>query len=102
MAPAVGPAPSITFSVVSVKNTLRPTKAFFNASDDESFVKLRKLFGPAQIDQQIRQAIHCCWMRLPENRRNIDELERQIRRLVDRALRDVREVFDELFSDKDK
>ncbi|MFT4557348.1 MAG: hypothetical protein ACI92S_002712, partial [Planctomycetaceae bacterium] len=34
------------------------------------------------------------------DKRNVDELERQIRRLVDRALRDVREDFDEFFSDK--
>ena len=74
--------------------------AFFDASDDDSLDKMRDMFGPAQIDQQIRQAIHFCWLGLPKDKRNVDELERQIRRLVDRALRDVREDFDEFFSDK--
>ena len=47
----------------------------------------------------MRQAIHFCWMSLPKDKRNVDELERQIRRLVDRALKDVREDFDEFFRD---
>ena len=72
---------------------------YFDGSDDESFDKIRDMFGPSQTDHQIRQAIHFCWMGLPRDKRNIDELERQIRRLVDRALRDVREDFDEFFSD---
>lgn len=38
-------------------------------------------------------------MGLPKEKRNVDELERQIRRLVDRALRDVRDDFDQFFSD---
>lgn len=74
--------------------------AYFDGSDEESFDKMREMFGPTQIDQQIRQAIHFCWMSLAKDKRNVDELERQIRRLVDRALRDVREDFDEFFSDK--
>ena len=52
---------------------------------------MRAVFGPAQIDHQIRQAINFCWMALPKGRQNPDELEREIRRLVDRALRDFRE-----------
>ena len=79
---------------------------FFAGSDDESFEKnfdkMREMFGPAQIDQQIRQAIHFCWMSLPKDKRNVDELERQIRRFVDRAFRDIREDFDEFFGDKEK
>ena len=73
--------------------------AVFDANDEESFDKMRDMFGPSQIDQQIRQAVHFCWMGLPKEKRNVDELERQIRRLVDRALRDVRDDFDEFFSD---
>ena len=74
--------------------------AVFNSNDDDSMDKMRDMFGPAQIDQQIRQAVHFCWMGLPKDKRNVDELERQIRRLVDRAMRDVREDFDEFFSDR--
>ena len=74
--------------------------AVFNSNDDDSMDKMRDMFGPAQVDQQIRQAVHFCWMGLPKDKRNVDELERQIRRLVDRAMRDVREDFDEFFSDR--
>jgi hypothetical protein len=73
--------------------------AYFDANDDDAMDKMREMFGPTQIDQQIRQAIHFCWMGLPKEKRNVDELERQIGRLVDRALRDVRDDFDEFFSD---
>jgi hypothetical protein len=52
---------------------------------------LRHLFGPQQIDQSIRNAILMCWMGLPQERRTADELEKQIRRMVDRALKDFRE-----------
>ena len=73
--------------------------AVFDPNDDNAMDKMRDMFGPAQIDQQVRQAIHFCWMSLPKEKRNVDELERQIRRLVDRALKDVREDFDEFFRD---
>ena len=73
--------------------------AVFDPNDDDAMDKMRDMFGPAQIDQQVRQAIHFCWMSLPKEKRNVDELERQIRRLVDRALKDVRDDFDEFFRD---
>lgn len=53
--------------------------------------KMAEIFGPGQIDQMIRQGIHFCWMALPKDRKNADELEKQIRRVVDRALKDFRE-----------
>jgi hypothetical protein len=53
--------------------------------------QMADLFGPGQVDQTIRQAIHFCWMALPRDRKNAEELERQIRRIVERALRDFRE-----------
>ncbi len=69
-------------------------------SDENAAEKMQKFFGPTQIDHFIRQAIQFCWMALPKEKRNVDELERQIRRLVDRALRDLREDFDEFFGKK--
>ncbi len=68
--------------------------AFFSADDPDLPDNFREMFGPEQIDQQIRQAIQFCWMALPEGKKNIDELERQIRRMVDRAIRDMREDRD--------
>lgn len=32
-----------------------------------------------------------CWHMLPEERQNLDDVERVMRRIVDRAIRDMRE-----------
>jgi hypothetical protein len=71
-----------------------------NPNDEEGMEKLRDFFSPTQIDHQIRQAIQFCWMGLPKEKKNVDEVERHIRRLVDRALPDLREDFDEFFGKK--
>ena len=63
----------------------------FDHNDEESSDKMRDFFGPGQVDHAVRQAIHMCWMMLPNENRNVDELERQFRRIVDRALKDLRE-----------
>ena len=60
-------------------------------NDPEGMKAMRGMFGPQQVDQQIRQAIQFCWMALPPDKQNVDEAEKQIRRIVDRALRDLRE-----------
>ena len=73
---------------------------FFAQAKATRGLKDREFFSPSQIDHLIRQAIEFCWMALPKEKRNVDELERQIRRLVDRALRDLREDFDEFFGKK--
>ena len=62
-----------------------------NGNDPEARQRMRDVFGPNQVDFTVRQAIQSCWWALPDDARNVDELEKQIRRLVDRALRDVRE-----------
>lgn len=59
--------------------------------DDEAMVRFQKLFGPTQVDQMIRQAISMCWMGLPVQKKAIDEVEKQISRMVQRALDDLRE-----------
>ena len=57
--------------------------------------QMAELVGPGQADLMLRQAMQFCLMALPKDRRNADELERQIRRLVDRALdgRDARLIL---------
>ncbi len=60
----------------------------------------RPLFSPNDPDQDIRHAIKSIWVVLPEEMRNVNEVERQIRRLVDRALRDFRDDFEEFFRTK--
>lgn len=53
--------------------------------------------APSQIDCMIRQMIQACWTMLPEEKRNPDEAERQVRRIVDRALKDFREDCNEFW-----
>ena len=58
-----------------------------NPGDDA----MREMFGPGQVDQQLRASASACWMGLPKERRNVEEVERQMRRLFERAMRDLRE-----------
>ena len=64
-------------------------ESFASCSGDAE--AMRQWMGPGQVDQTIRHAIHFCWMALPEDKRSIEEVEQQVRRLVDRALKDLRE-----------
>jgi hypothetical protein len=68
--------------------------AMFETNDPDGTKRMREMFGPFQVDQQIRQAIQFCWMMLPEDRKTVDELEKQMRRIIDRALKDLREDTD--------
>lgn len=52
---------------------------------------MREMFGPLGVDQAIRQAITQCWMMLPESERSPERVEKEIRRLVQRALEDMKE-----------
>ncbi len=68
--------------------------AFFSCSSGDEGEEERdigRFFGPGHVDQTIRQAIQACWMALPKDKRNVEEVESQVRRLVDRALEDLRE-----------
>jgi hypothetical protein len=47
--------------------------------------------GPFAVDQMIRQAIAACWMMLPQQQRTFEAVESNVRRVVDRALRDLQE-----------
>ncbi len=49
------------------------------------------LCGPGFVDGQLRQTVRACWMMMPQQRRSIDEVEREVRRLLDRIFRDMRE-----------
>ena len=55
----------------------------------------RPVISPSSPDHVVRGVIKSCWELLPEQIRNVDEVERQVRRIVDRALRDFREDFEE-------
>jgi hypothetical protein len=62
---------------------------------EDAAEKMADFFGPGQIDQFIRQGVQFCWQALPKKRRNLDELDRQVRRIVERALKDFREDLSE-------
>jgi hypothetical protein len=61
------------------------------ANAEAAAEKMADWFGPSQIDQLVRQAVQYCWMALAKERRTTQELENQIHRLVERALKDFRE-----------
>ena len=56
--------------------------------DPEDF---RNMMGPGHMDQMVRQAIQTCWMVLPKNRKTVADLEKEFRRLVDRAFQNLKE-----------
>jgi hypothetical protein len=65
--------------------------AFFPNDDPENRDRMRSFMGPGHVDQQIRQAIQLAWMMLPDDRKNVAEVERVTREMVDRALKNYRE-----------
>ena len=65
-----------------------------NADDDgggNPMEKMAEMFGPGHVDQAVRSAIQACWMALPKERRNVEEVEKEIRRVMERALANSRE-----------
>lgn len=49
------------------------------------------IWGPGLIDNAIREAICHCWLVMPPEKRTAHTVEIEIRRLVDRALKDLHE-----------
>jgi hypothetical protein len=52
---------------------------------------MRAMFGPQQVDQAIRRAISMCWRMLPKEKRNPSVVAGEIRRIVERALANLKE-----------
>jgi hypothetical protein len=65
--------------------------AAFNMNDPEARKNLRAMFGPDTVDTHMRQAFHFCWMILPDDKRTVEELEKQMRRIFERIIEDLRE-----------
>jgi hypothetical protein len=61
----------------------------YKENSDPEFA--RKFFTPAHVDQFLRQAVSTCWMMLPRERRTVANVEIEVRRILDRVLRDLRE-----------
>jgi hypothetical protein len=58
--------------------------------DEKSFEAYRRMALP-MLDQQVRQALMMIWQALPPERQNVDEVEKEFRRIADRAIADLRE-----------
>ncbi len=52
---------------------------------------LQSVHGPQAVDQALRSAVSLCWMILPDDRKNADVVEREMRRLLDRVIANLRE-----------
>jgi len=59
--------------------------------DDEENKKMMACLPPGYAETLFRNCVQTCWMSLPAERRNIDELEREMRRIVDRVFKHMRE-----------
>ena len=53
--------------------------------------EMAQAIGPAAVTQGIHQAISMCWMILPEEKKNVAAVEAEIRRVLDRELKALRE-----------
>lgn len=62
-----------------------------NVSRLETGRSHRDMMGPLIVDQSLRQAIMHCWMMLPNDQRSPENVEREMTRLLKRALEDMRE-----------
>jgi hypothetical protein len=58
---------------------------------DKTNKSMRDAFGPQMVDQMIGQAISSCWMLLPRERRNVQNVRAEMRRILDRALNSFEE-----------
>ena len=58
---------------------------------DKAAGHMSEFFGPGHVDQTVRMSINACWMALPKERKTLDALEQEVRRLFERALKDFRE-----------
>ena len=52
---------------------------------------MRSMHGPQAVDQALRSAVSMCWMMLPDDKKNVDTVERELRRLLDRVIADLHE-----------
>jgi hypothetical protein len=59
-----------------------------NINDADAFLKQ---LNPEFLDSLIRQAVTMCWMMLPEERRTVEAVESEVRRIVDRVLSNLKE-----------
>lgn len=65
--------------------------AYGPAASADPRAQMRTIMGPMMVDKAVRQAIQHCWVMLPEEDRTAARVEQEIRRLVVRALQNLKE-----------
>ena len=69
-----------------------PVSSSCESPDPEDQRKaMRAMMGPHAVQQEIAQAISMCWMMLPSERKTPDAVAAEIRRIVERALANLKE-----------
>ncbi len=71
----------------------------FDPGDEAQMKKFRKVFNAHHVDTLIRNAIQAAWLIMPEEKRTVDVVERLIRRMVNRAFRNMREDMKDFFDE---
>ena len=67
----------------------------FDSSEGADAQKgMRDAFGPQAEDQAIGQAISTCWMMMPPDKKNPAAIAAEIRRVVERALANLKDDAD--------
>jgi glyoxylase I family protein len=65
--------------------------AGYEANNHEEVRKMARSMGPGIVDQSIRQAVHFCWMMMPPERQNAEDVAKDMRRIFDRVLQNMSE-----------
>jgi len=65
---------------------------YFEMSGDPE--NLRFIVSPGYVDFLLRMAIKWCWLVLPEEKKNVEEVSAHMRELLKRALADLAEDAD--------
>jgi hypothetical protein len=63
----------------------------FDPEDRDVFERLRLMLSPQDVERQFRKAIQICWITMEPDKQNVQEVEKHVRRIVERALHDLRE-----------
>jgi hypothetical protein len=67
------------------------TDIVLQPNDKDGMGKMLASMGPGMVDQLVRQAIQFCWMQMPAERQNPEAVGAEVRRILDRALRNLAE-----------
>jgi len=66
-------------------------EATSSGDDDGGKHSMESFYGPGQVSQIACLLIQTCWRVMPKERRNVEEVEKEVRRIMERALANFRE-----------